>query len=383
MNNVKLKEFSSNKDFRWSNQNNWKSRCNHNFMQSPVDIAKNLTSLDQKLFSFNYIFYDAYPIVQRRFNEAVIRFSNNAGLVKVNFGLKTLIFKPTSINFRFRGEHTFEGRRNDGELQINLKQLNPDKKQRELNGLMISIPLEGKKENPNAKVLESLGFDFWKYSLFKNNTHIPIDYFTKQRSILSLSDIINQVKSNNTDYSLYLGSETRPPCSEYVLHLVFRNPLQISLCQLKVIRENTLLVQGFKEIHTRMTQRLNGRKVRVLRKLKFNPAIESEIPNEWYELSQELYGEDLLLPKLDTIGRYKAAQLLKKGFKKGGLIKKGKKGKRIRNGVPLNSELFEEYFDEKEYERNPEYRRRFAKYARYFKKRASGHAGGLDGSLNC
>ena len=57
----------------------------------------------------------------------------------------------------------------------------------------------------------------------------------------------------------YLGSMTTPPCDgiinnqlEFVNHLVVGRPLQISNCQLKILRENSIATDSPKQIHARM-----------------------------------------------------------------------------------------------------------------------------------
>ena len=52
-----------------------------------------------------------------------------------------------------------------------------------------------------------------------------------------------------------------------------------------------------------------------------NPNVESVIPKEFFDLSEELYGESLLEDKLSTVDRLNALNALKKGIKKGKISK--------------------------------------------------------------
>jgi hypothetical protein len=52
----------------------------------------------------------------------------------------------------------------------------------------------------------------------------------------------------------YLGSETTPPCEEYVNHIVVGKPIKISNCQMKVLRQNSMVEIKERQIHSRLTQ---------------------------------------------------------------------------------------------------------------------------------
>jgi len=55
-------------------------------------------------------------------------------------------------------------------------------------------------------------------------------------------------------FFFYLGSETTPPCKEFVNHLVISKALRISSCQLKVLRENSLATSNPRQIHSRIAR---------------------------------------------------------------------------------------------------------------------------------
>ena len=156
-------------------------------------------------------------------------------------------------------------------------------------------------------------------------------------------------------------------------------------------------MNGFKEIHSRLTQNLNGRKIYLIDKLVNNPNVENSIPKEFYDLSNELYGENLLKPKLSTVDKLKAMNKLRKGLKSGRINKYGKKGQKIvRNGVPIKDVLYGNYDGYDENNTDPEYQKKFGKKGKYGKYgkfgskmygkgMGHGHSSGRDpnGDFNC
>jgi hypothetical protein len=52
----------------------------------------------------------------------------------------------------------------------------------------------------------------------------------------------------------YLGSQTTPPCKEYVNHIVVGKPIKISTCQMKVLRQSSMVEIKERQIHSRLTQ---------------------------------------------------------------------------------------------------------------------------------
>ena len=365
--NFKLTEYDANVDFDWEGQLKWKGRCQTRFIQSPINAEKqNISPNLQKDFSISYVFYDVYPVIARRFNEAVIKFSNHPGIVRIGIDNNRILFKPKYISFRFPGEHAFGGKRPNGEMLIHLKELMPDKKRRSVSSLVITIPFENNRENPNLSVLESLNMDFWKEALKTKSEHQPKNFESNLRNVFSLPEIFNLITISQSKFFFYLGSETVPPCTEFAYHIIVEKPLKISNCQLKILRDNSLLVQGFRQIHSRLTQDLLSRNVYLIDKLISNPNLEADIPQEYLDLSEELYGESLLQEKLSTIDRLKALESLKKGLRSGKVTKYDKNGvKIVRNGVGIKDELYGDLDAYDSDNEDPEYQKKFGKKGKY------------------
>ena len=72
--------------------------------------------------------------------------------------------------------------------------------------------------------------------------------------MFKLKNLMKDAAEKNPIFYFYLGSQTTPPCDEYVYHLVVGKPIKISNCQLKVFRENTLATTQERQIHSRLTQ---------------------------------------------------------------------------------------------------------------------------------
>lgn len=72
--------------------------------------------------------------------------------------------------------------------------------------------------------------------------------------MFQLKEVMKAVVSTKPLYYFYLGSEVVPPCDEYVYHLVIGKPIQIAMCQFKILRENSLASSEARQIHSRLTQ---------------------------------------------------------------------------------------------------------------------------------
>lgn len=111
--------------FSWDNQKNWGNNCRSDFLQSPIDIQTPIKKRTD--FKIEYNFFDVNVKIIRRFNENVVVFLNNPGLLKFTYSSNMLIFRPKYISFRFPSEHLINGKRYPGEMIIHFKELHPDK----------------------------------------------------------------------------------------------------------------------------------------------------------------------------------------------------------------------------------------------------------------
>ena len=223
--------------------------------------------------------------------------------------------------------------------------------------MIITIPLDNNQLNTNLNTLDSLNLDLWNLSLNKGNEYIPKDFKTDQQKVFEFSNLMFIIKKDQPNYYFYLGSNTTPPChgiisfnSDNVYHLVVNTPLKISLCQFKILRENTLFSNSAKVIHSRLDQPTNKRKVFVIpnKNFAFNPSVENYIPKEFFELAEEIDGESLLPEKLSTISKLKAIKKTRKLIKTGGRLTKKfkytKKGvKMIRKGLNIKKIAIKKY----------------------------------------
>lgn len=222
----------------------WKDRCKSNFIQSPINMdAVKIISKLQKDLAISYNFYDVYPIISRRFNEAIVKFSHHPGVLMMTLGSNKVIFVPKYISFRFSSEHSFNGKRYDGEIQIHLEELMPDKKRHLVNGMIISIPLETKSNFLNFSPLESLGMDFWKKELEKKKKYKPQNFLNKQKNVFSLNEIFNKILVSKSKYFLYLGSQTVPPCTGKMLYIC---RFHLSSCCRKTVRNIEMSINNTK-----------------------------------------------------------------------------------------------------------------------------------------
>jgi carbonic anhydrase len=90
----------------------------------------------------------------------------------------------------------------------------------------------------------------------------------------------------------YMGSHTTPPCEENTYHMVFTQPLIMSGCQFKLLRENSLTTHKPVNIHARAEQPIADRLIYKYNtaKMKYIKNIHSIIPLEFnkYLLKREV-----------------------------------------------------------------------------------------------
>ncbi len=54
--------------------------------------------------------------------------------------------------------------------------------------------------------------DFWKFELENKKEYDPIDMKTGEKQNFDFKGFMKKIEALKTDYALYIGSETEPPC---------------------------------------------------------------------------------------------------------------------------------------------------------------------------
>jgi hypothetical protein len=111
-------------NWSWATQKKWGGFCTSNFMQSPIKIEEELVSTAQAPdFKVKYNLLNTHVQVVRRYNEIIINFLNDPGLMMIELESKRVIYKPKYISFKFPGEHNILGKRYAGDMQIHCEEV--------------------------------------------------------------------------------------------------------------------------------------------------------------------------------------------------------------------------------------------------------------------
>jgi hypothetical protein len=147
----------------------------------------------------------------------------------------------------------------------------------------LTIPIKPAKEALNVKTLEHLNFDFWKYEIQKHGTYTPKKFLGKKLLTFDLKDFLGKVEAMKPSFTMYMGSQTTPPCEEHTYHIVIDKPLQMAGCEFKLLRDNSLFSSKAKEIHSRIEQPLNDRPLYTFNfdSFKFYPNLTSIMPQRF------------------------------------------------------------------------------------------------------
>lgn len=125
--NSKLAPEPVNANWNWATQRKWQGKCTSKYMQSPIKIVEETTSTTQTPgFKIKYNLFNTQILVIRRFNEIIIQFKNDPGLMMIEFDGKRILYKPSYISFRFPGEHSILGKRYAGDMLINCEEVSHD-----------------------------------------------------------------------------------------------------------------------------------------------------------------------------------------------------------------------------------------------------------------
>lgn len=176
--------------------------CSMGQRQSPIDI-RNGIKVDQESLTFEY-------------KPSYFRIIDNGHTIQVNYGPGSRLmalgrsYELVQFHFHMPSEERIEGRAFD--MVIHLVHKDPEGKL-----AVVAVMLEEGKHNPFIQTL-------WNnIPLEKNEEYAP-------KTAIEASSILPARR----DYYSYMGSLTTPPCTEGVLWLVFKQPVEISQEQINV-----------------------------------------------------------------------------------------------------------------------------------------------------
>lgn len=205
--------FAARQDIRWGYEGagapaNWArlradfGLCGNGQRQSPIDIRDGIR-VDLEAVKFDY-------------RPSLFRIVDNGQTVQVNVGVGSAIavmgrtWRLTHLQFHRPSEELIDGRGFDMSLHL----VHEDDKGRLA---IVAVPIERGVEHP---VIQT----FWN--------HLPLEANME----LAPADVIdpNQLLPESRSYYTYMGSLTAPPCTEGVLWMVLKQPLQLSPEQIAI-----------------------------------------------------------------------------------------------------------------------------------------------------
>lgn len=175
--------------------------CGSGKFQSPIDIKEGIR-LSLEPITFNY-------------KPSQLRILDNGHTVQVNYGMGSSITvggeKYSLVQFHFHkpSEERIEGKSFDMVVHLVHKNLTG-------NLAVVAVMLRNGAPNPLMQTL-------W--------THLPLMQ-GKEATPKDVKIDVTQFLPTDRSYYTYLGSLTTPPCSEGVLWLVMKNPMQVSRSQI-------------------------------------------------------------------------------------------------------------------------------------------------------
>jgi carbonic anhydrase len=170
--------------------------CAQGLRQSPIDIRDGI-QVDLEPIVFDYR-PSLFSIVDTGVGIEARVAENRLSLLGKSYTLERIrLFRPA--------EETLEGRTFD--MGVHLEHLAADGER-----LIVAILLEKGAPHPLIQTL-------WNY--------LPLERYRDVRSPAATIDL-NQLLPEDRGYHTYMGSLTRPPCTEGVIWVVLRTPMQIS-----------------------------------------------------------------------------------------------------------------------------------------------------------
>ncbi|MDP5239178.1 carbonic anhydrase family protein [Uliginosibacterium sp. 31-16] len=186
----------------WGSLSPENSTCRTGTRQSPIDIREGI-KVDQEAIQFDY-------------KPSYFRIIDNGHTIQVNYGQGSRLavmgreFELVQFHFHRPSEERIEGRAFDMVAHLVHKDLNGKL-------AVVSVLLEGGSANPFIQTL-------W------NNLPLEQNAEYTPKTPLQIADLLPARR----DYFAYMGSLTTPPCTEGVLWLVLKQPVQLSAEQIGV-----------------------------------------------------------------------------------------------------------------------------------------------------
>jgi carbonic anhydrase len=181
----------------WAGLSDAYSTCATGQHQSPVDISET---------KHTYL-----PPLSFQYRTSVLSINREGVSVWIDYDSGSYLkirgkrYRFIGFDFHTPGEHSFNGK--TAEMEIHLHHLDAQGKR-----LIVAIPVvSGHRNNITLSRI-------WE--------HIPKYNSLRQYRRIGINPIF--LLPSDRSYALYSGSETKPPCEENVLWIVFTNPLKVS-----------------------------------------------------------------------------------------------------------------------------------------------------------
>ena len=181
----------------WSSLSEAYSMCSSGQHQSPVDISNTQQTY---LPPLNFQYRTSILSINREGESIWIDYDSGSYL-----SIRGKRYRFIGFDFHTPGEHTFNGER--AEMEIHLHHLDAQGQR-----LIVAIPVVG--GHRNNIMLSRIWENIPKYNSIRQYRRIGIN----PMFLLPV----------DRSYALYSGSETKPPCDENVLWIVFTNPIRVS-----------------------------------------------------------------------------------------------------------------------------------------------------------
>jgi len=198
-------------------------------MQSPINVkvpAPEPQGSTGSFFFVDYKFEENIPvIIKPNGAEIVISFQWFPGAFKIIYDHRgnMVSYRPRNMSFRFPAEHLINGFRNDGEILLVCDEITPRENNVNFliniqpyaitNGLEFVIPIQFHLKAPEYKELDALNPEIWRRELAKNRSYTPKDSISGKIATFNLHSFMKNIMNLHSDFSMYLGSSTTPPCN--------------------------------------------------------------------------------------------------------------------------------------------------------------------------